>query len=173
MAAKPAALVVGATGVLRPAVLDLVGGGTEVIGLARDRGRLAALATACGPGFRPLAVDYTDDAALAGALAEVPAPGFSAALLYCPGAPATAVRLLAERVSGRVVCLLTSSWARPGRRRPAYGVSCVELLLGWAREAAGTRWHTPAEISRAALDVLASGRPGTLGTVRPWRDRPR
>jgi hypothetical protein len=52
----------------------------------------------------------------------------------------------------------------------------VRLLLGWthAGEDGAARWHTPAEISRAALAArgAADGSERILGVLRPWGDRP-
>ena len=43
------------------------------------------------------------------------------------------------------------------------------LVLGWR----GARWHTPAEVSAAALALaLGAGHEATLGAVRPWAARP-
>ena len=46
------------------------------------------------------------------------------------------------------------------------------LQLGWFDEDAGPRWHTPTEVSAAALAVLDDGVGRTLGSVRPWDRRP-
>lgn len=171
-------LVVGATGALRPAVLGLADAGEHVYALARDESRLEALAAQCAGRISPVPVDYQDQSALTKQLHLATRDGrFDAAVLYCPTAPPDAMRQFAAAVDGRVVVLATSEVARP-RDRDEFALAAEgavpnpRLVLGWANDPDGARWHTPEEISAAALDVLASGREQLLGTVRPWHERP-
>jgi hypothetical protein len=179
-------LIVGATRILRPAVEDLR---TKhaVFALARD------VATIAGTdGVRPVAADLTDLEAMQAALRNT--PRFSAALVYAPRAAPGVRELIAQHVDGRLVELLTSQWAAPeDTDRPdaidpdtidpdtidpdaidpaALDSVGVPLLLGWTADSGVPRWHTPSEISAAALEVLVHGRPAVLGTVRPWHTRP-
>ena len=77
-----------------------------------------------------------------------------------------------------MVCLLTSAAARPVRDEPFDLASvevpegCRRLVLGWAEDEGAARWHSPEEISAAALDVLFTGHGRVLGVVRPWDRRP-
>lgn len=162
-------LVVGATRILRPALDELRAGGDRVYGLARGAAALGKL-----DGVQPVAADVTSVSSVRAALREL--PRFDAALVYAPAAAAGVLQRFAMQTDGPLVELFTSRWADPANRftgdpaaLPSVG---VQLLLGWTSDGASTRWHTPAEISRAALDVLASGRPAVLGAVRPWAARP-
>jgi NAD(P)-dependent dehydrogenase (short-subunit alcohol dehydrogenase family) len=161
-------LVVGATGALRPAALALAARGEHVFALARPGHRLTDLANSAAQ-IEPVAVDFTDLASLPRTLPD----RYDGALLYCPTAPAEAIRLFADRAA-RVVHMLTSSAADPAvagcepdlTALPAAG---IRVLLGWRPD---RTWHTPDEISSAALTAWDDGRDRLLGTVRPWTDRP-
>lgn len=162
-------LVVGATRILRPALHELRARGDVVFGLARGAAALQEV-----DGARPVVADLTSVASVRAALREL--PRFDAALVYAPRAAAGVLPLFAAQTDGPLVEIFTSRWADPSDGRdgdpatlPSVG---VPLLLGWTSDGSATRWHTPVEISRAALDVLASGRPAVLGTVRPWTARP-
>lgn len=192
-------LVVGATGTLLPAVRAATARGDTVTALARTATALRDLERRTGGRARPLPRDYGAPGlgeALARASAESP---FTGALLYCPLATASTVSTLAGAVPpGRpVVLVLTSAHAAPGpaetlegdgmaqeavpwnparlpsTARPTPG--CRLLVLGWRVAADGAPWHTPEEISEAALRVLDAdpARDAVLGRVRPWSSRPR
>jgi hypothetical protein len=137
-----------------------------VYALARGAAALPA-----HPELVPVVADLTDLAPVRRALAG--APRLHAAVVYAPFADPAVPALLAGAVDGRLVELFTSRWADPqlgAAELPSVG---IPLLLGWATDPSGrTRWHTAAEISAAALDVLASGQPAQLGAVRPWHERP-
>ncbi|MFD7987021.1 hypothetical protein ACFV4M_27085 [Kitasatospora indigofera] len=189
-------LVVGATGVLRPAAAELARRGHRVSALARRPGPLARLARewgGAGGAARARARGRGRPGAGGAAAAPPPRPGppapglpellaaarhaagpFTGALLYCPDAPAEAVAGLLRAVGtgGPAVLLLTSAWAAPGAGQPPFPAA-RRLLLGWAAGPGGPRWHTPAEISAGAL-ARFEGPPGDglLGVVRPWAERP-
>jgi hypothetical protein len=115
----------------------------------------------------PIAVDWADVGAVRAALAPFT---FDQALLYCPTAPVRAVAAMRAAVTGRVVHLLTSAAVTPPSTiedLPDDG--SVHVVLGWT---ADRRWHTPDELSAAALDALRTGADAVLGKVRPWSDRP-
>ncbi|WP_143167918.1 Rossmann-fold NAD(P)-binding domain-containing protein [Jatrophihabitans endophyticus] len=151
----------GATGALRPAVAALRAGGAEVHALARH----VDLA-----GVVPVAVDWHDTAAVRVALEG---RELDEALVYAPTAPAASVAALVAAVSGRVVRLLPSAALRPPATLADLAApDAVRVVLGWARGAGGSRWHTPAEISAAALGALRDGHDTVLGAVRPWSHRP-
>jgi hypothetical protein len=157
----PATLVIGATGILRPAAAELVARGGHVVGVSRTGGEVGGVVS--------VAVDATDAAALAAALADL---RWDDALVYAPAVSVASLSHVRARTPRRTVLVRTS-----GAADPAHGVLIVPrdtLQLGWTEAATdeGARWHTPDEVSRAALEVLASGEAATLGTVRPWSDRP-
>lgn len=152
-------LVVGATGILGPAADALADRGDTVVGLSRRGG---------GPaGSRSISVDAKDAAALAAALAEV---AWDDAVVYGRAVTGATLAFLRDATPGRLVFVRTSASADPALGELT--VSRDTLQLGWTGRGADARWHTPAEVSAAALDVLADGEPRTLSTVRPWSDRP-
>lgn len=215
-------LVVGGTGILRPAVDALLAAGREVTVLGRSPERLAALP----PAVTGVVGDLGHPDALAAALAAA-AGGrpdrFTAGVAYLPAVtdlarsgpadrtglidrdrPAeptglAALRVLRGAVDGPLVAVLTSAVAAPPaaddpaavlgalvRRLVEAGTPAQDLrllVLGWAvptpapstpSEPPGpVRWHTPAEVSAAALAVLGDPAPARLGVLRPWADRPR
>ncbi|MGE6737182.1 hypothetical protein, partial [Streptomyces sp. NPDC059900] len=137
----------------------------------------------------PLAADVTADgfcADLRAAAAHAPLTG---AVVYAPAVPpGTVARLVRPVVAGPLVLLVTSEWAAPGRpgtdagpwtpnALPAEarsGAAGRLLVLGWHGEGRTARWHTPQEISAAALALLdaPAGRDTALGALRPWSARP-
>ena len=88
---------------------------------------------------------------------------------------------LAARVSGRLIYVLTSEWGaldadtaeRDTWAPVGAGGLTQRLTLGWTHEPDGARWHTPEEVSRAALAALERGASETTrGTLRPWSEYP-
>jgi hypothetical protein len=178
-------LVVGGTRILRPAVGVLAAGGQEVSVVARTAADLALLELepAVQGRVHGLPVDHGDAGALAAALDRaIAARGpFAAALVYMPSAPPAAWQAVAARTDGgRRIAILTSAHGAPGsttatrRAAAAADAGTGVLLLGWAVEDGVPRWHTPEEISGAALQMLpVSGlAEAVLGTVEPWSERP-
>ncbi len=163
----PHVLVIGGTGILSPAVRVLVDRGSRVSVVSRSGHGVPAGADA-------VVADVTEVAALAAALdlAIGERGPLGLALAYQPFAPAGAWTVLASRVCGPLVALLTSGHAAP-RDAPApplpegiaQGAEVWHLLLGWCPPEAGlpARWHTPREISAAALDVAGTA----LSTASP------
>ncbi|MFF2486049.1 hypothetical protein ACFVSU_06595 [Microbacterium sp. NPDC058062] len=147
-------LVIGSTGILAPAAFALFERGDRVLGVSR------------GGAEGSIAVDARDAGALSNALE---AADWDDAVAYGPAVSDASLRFVRAATTGRCVLVRTSSAADP-----ALGILIVPrdtLQLGWTAESE-PRWHTPDEVSAAALDVLADGEPRTLGTVRPWSDRP-
>ncbi len=108
-------------------------------------------------------------------------PTVDAALVYRPTVVAAALHLLARRVRLRGVLVLTSAAADPAlvgadfdlrALPPAPAPAWRRLILGWVQDGSVARWHTPEEISAAAVRVLDSGFEEMLGAVRPWHRRP-
>ena len=181
--AAPAGVVlgIGATGILRPAVASLLARDAPVVAVARDATALAAVAGATGANVTVRAVDARDAAALARSLVGLRVNG---AIAYDPAVSADSWTVLARLVEGPVVQVVTSSAADPSRPRhapPPYPFT--RLVLGWTAQG---RWHTPAEVSAAAVAVLTQAElnptrsawahaqnDAVLGRVRPWSERPR
>ncbi|MFE6886868.1 hypothetical protein [Streptomyces sp. NPDC057694] len=183
-------LVVGATRILRPAVTALSERAVSVTAVARSAADLRELADEYPDLVTPLVADVTapDVGAVLRAAAErAPLTG---AVVYAPAVPPGALAdLVGAVVPGPVVVLATSEWAVPtepgtdaGEWTPndlpaqaRSGVAARMLVLGWHEGEQAARWHTPDEISAAALALLDApvDRNAVLGTVRPWSSRPR
>jgi len=154
-------LVVGATGILRPAVGALADRGDDVTGVSRGVAGIP-------DGVRALAVDARDRGALAATLGG---RAWDRAIVYRNVVRAETLPEIELRVEGRLVLIRTSGAADPSKGEPDERPNVLQL--GWAADGAGgTRWHTPDEISAAAIAVLDDGEFRMLGVVRPWRDRP-
>ena len=175
-------LVIGATGILRPACLDLVGAGRPVLAIARDGQRLGDLRRAAGPLLAHKSADCRVLASIRVALTGAEGLGpLSGALVYCPAAPAHLLDVVTRVTRGPVVWLMTSAGAAAqgsNAQRPASdGESharapggVVTVKLGWATELDGSpRWHTPREVSTIALEALHQNMDRTLGTWDPGR----
>jgi hypothetical protein len=161
-------LVVGGTGILRPAAVALAAAGAAVSVVSRRAGAADVRADLAQPGSLGVAL---------GAERR-----FDAALAYAPWATADNLAELAARVDGVLVHVLVSAWAAPGvraRERDTWaragGRRTVWLTLGWVPGADGeVRWHTPEEVSAGGLAALGGGRAEQhLGQLRPWAARPR
>lgn len=147
-------LVVGSSGILRPAVEALRADGVEVVAVSQTG--------ADGS----IAVDARDRDALETALEG---RSWCRAVVYRPAVSAESLAFVRAATSERCVVVLTSDAADPALGDVV--VPADTLLLGWDASGAA-RWHRPAEVSEAALAVLADGAPRILGSVRPWGGRP-
>uniref|UniRef100_A0AAU2VKA4 Uncharacterized protein n=1 Tax=Streptomyces sp. NBC_00008 TaxID=2903610 RepID=A0AAU2VKA4_9ACTN len=187
-------LVVGATRILRPAVTALAARGCAVTAVARSEDGLRRLVAETPGRVGPLVADVTTPGFGDVLHRATERSGLTGAVVYAPSGTPAAIEALTRDlvVSGPVVLLLTSEWAAPeafagqaGQPAPwtpdsLPASSCPardrrRLVLGWHRDAGGARWHTPQEISAAALDLLdaPAEQDSVLGTVRPWEERPR
>ena len=181
----PCALIIGATGILAPAVDTLTSRGWSVLAVARSEQRLRSLRS-----NRPLTYGAVHTLA-----ADAEHPSFlrllerrlrssdltlSATALYAPVTAVAVATALTKIVDGPIVEVLTSGIATPAfegdrwsiDRLGGSGPTNVRLVLGWRREFGTTRWHTPEEISAAVVATLADPRDRLLGTVTPWSERP-
>ncbi|HEX4812264.1 MAG TPA: hypothetical protein VFV66_05875 [Nonomuraea sp.] len=180
----PHVLVIGGTGILAPAVETLAERGTVVSVVSRSAARVAALrdglAAAAGARVNGVIADVTGPPALAAALDEAAGTcgPIGLALVYQPFAPPEAWDTLVPRVNDLLVAVLVSAYAAedapsPPLRDGRHGRLLVRyLLLGWHRDADGVRWHTPEEVSAAAVGVADRRFSAVLGAVRPWTERP-
>lgn len=163
-------VVVGASGILAPLGLLLRSRGLRTVGISRgDR-------SAEGAWDERVALDTQDVAAVTGWVARRPGD-VAAVVAYSPAVAPPCWPLLAG-LAEHVVVVATTGWAasaaptEPWSDLPAVAV----VQLGWARTADGSRWHTPDEVSAAVAGVLAGARMSRtvlVGSIRPWRARPR
>jgi NAD(P)-dependent dehydrogenase (short-subunit alcohol dehydrogenase family) len=174
---------------LRGACLELAKYGYVVSVVARRHAGLSALAAEARAGggiINPLPADYRDEPMYAARLRSARAAlgSYSLALCWIDSSAPTAVVLTAEMVAHRSGCrffhVLGSDAADPLREiGPDEDVAAVEgilyrrILLGFVREAEGSRWLTHAEISRGIIKAIDDDLPETtIGTLRPWTSRP-
>ncbi|MBE3001703.1 hypothetical protein IDM40_23835 [Nocardiopsis sp. HNM0947] len=174
-------LVVGGTGMLRPAVHDLLDSGARVVLVARRPERAAAGAPDRGR-LVPVAADWKDPQRLGEAVREaVVGRPVTEALLWVhtphdEGVHRTLDPLLSPDAT--VVQLWGSAGADPRNSRPLpdqYSPprSYRSVVLGFADTARGTRWLTDREISDGALRALRDTAPEQIvGRVEPWSDHP-
>lgn len=149
-------LVIGGTGILAPAARALAEAGATTT--AGARGRRAA----------PTGVELLVMDGRVGFDAD--GRRWDQAIVYLPAVTAQTLTLVREAVSSRLVEVRPSAAADPARGD--FALEADVLQLGWAEEGGERRWHSPDEVSAAALQVLADGDGRVLGLVRPWGDRP-
>lgn len=174
-------LVVGGTGMLRPAVHELLGTGARVICVARRPERATSGAPDSGE-LVPVPVNWADPQRLADAVARATeGRPLTEALLWVHTPYDEGVHeVLDPLLSGNatVVQLWGSSGVDPRHSRPrptryAPPRSYRSVVLGFADTGTRTRWLTNREISDAALRGLRDSRPEQIaGRVEPWSDRP-
>lgn len=174
-------LVVGGTGMLRPAVHDLLHAGARVVLVAR-RPERAEIGAADLERLVPVAADWTDPERLGDAVREsVDGRPITEALLwmhtpYDEGVHRVLDPLLSAEAT--VVQLWGSAGVDPRHSRPLpeqHGSprSYRSVVLGFADTSHGTRWLTDREVSDGALRGLRDTTPEQIvGRVEPWSDRP-
>lgn len=174
-------LVVGGSGMLRPAVHDLLDEGARVVVVARRPERAAS-----GTDRDGLLVPVTADWAEPRQLAErvVKARGdqpFAEAILWVhsPYGDGLHPELGSLLTDDAVVVHLWGSAGRDPREGPEVPDAYVQprryrrVVLGFADGSSGTRWLTDDEISGGAVHALTDPAPVQIvGRVEPWSDRP-
>jgi hypothetical protein len=177
--------VIGATGILRPALVTLAAGGHRVLAVARGAERLAGLAPSsptAAARIKTLAHDARD-ASFPSALAAALDAGdlvLDAALVYGPATSPSVVGTLSAMWPVPVVEILTSAVAAPDGTGHDWSLEDLprvpgrrhRVVLGWEPSDDGSRWHTPEEVSAAALTALQRHGDRLLGVVAPWSERP-
>jgi hypothetical protein len=177
-----AVLVVGATGILRPAVERLLHDSRPVLAVARNQDELELLRVPGGPEtLTTLAYDAKRDQFVDALTEQMRVGGvtLSDALIYRPATTADVVQRVTPLVTGMTLELLPSAYAKP-TGEDAWTVDDLptaydrhaRLVLGWKRIDGVSTWHTAEEISAAALRQLAQPSDRVLGVVSPWADRP-
>ncbi len=185
------ALVVGGTGMLRDATLQLAERFATVTVIARRRNglrKLAADAAHLPASVHALALDYRDSGALRDALMDAQARFGPLALAVCwihstaPDGPQVVASCagLAQADGGRCDFLhvVGSASADPSRdaddqRIEMAGVRYRQVILGFVLEGGGSRWLTNGEISKGVIAAVDSGDARSIvGVVRPWERKP-
>lgn len=165
-------LVVGGTGMLLGLVRELLAAGDEVWTLARHAPDMTH------PRLHPLMVNYRDSDALRRVL--TPLAPFDRAVVWIHSTAPEAPFVVAGAVRGPFFHVLGSAAADPSRpddgrrtRFAAQGTDHREIVLGFVREGARSRWLTDAEISAGVWEAVRGDlRRAVVGTVTPWEARP-
>lgn len=174
-------LVVGGTGMLRPAVHDLLADGAHVVVVAR-RPERAATGTSADDRLTPVVADWTDPLGWRDAV-RVALNGrvVYEALIWAHTPYDQAIhRNLAEVLAPTavIVQLWGSANSDPRLSRP-WPAECRpprdyrRVVLGFADGPAGTRWLTDREISNGAFNALREPTAEqVVGRVEPWTEHP-
>jgi nucleoside-diphosphate-sugar epimerase len=174
-------LVVGGSGMLRPAVHRLLEERSRVVVVAR-RPERAASGTARDERLIPVAADWAKPRQLVDRVVEARGhEPFGEAILWVhsPSGDALHPELHATLVDDAVVVHLWGSARRDPLRGPGVRDAYApprryrRVVLGFADGPGGTRWLTDEEISAGAVRALADPDPVQIvGRVEPWSDRP-
>lgn len=159
------AVVVGASGILAPLGALLREPGVMTVGVSRG-GRLGE-----GDWDRRVALDATDPVAVR-RLRDDLGPGYRL-VGYAPALVPASWAVLAGAAAAQLL-VVTSGWPAEDDDW-ALDPACALLRLGWTGPAGASRWHTPAEVARAAARLVGRG-PGStesLGRTAPAADKPR
>lgn len=177
-------LIVGGTGMLRPATRQLIADGHEVVVVARHPERAVA-GTEAAAGLHLVSADWQRPAELVDRIAEKVGDLLpDRAILWVHDPPGQRLHDQLGRVltpDATVVRLLGSATHDPARGSaeveppPVYAPprDYRTVVLGFEGEGVATRWLTDEEISGGALAALSDPRPTrTVGRTEPWSDRP-
>lgn len=175
-------IVVGGSGMLRAATLELADDADVVTVIARNSDRLSAVvrqAAARGGRIDPISVDYRDTDALVGALEDQTASYGRFGLAVCwihgkaPGAATVVAKFLAEPPAspGRYFHVLSHTAADPDvsqrHRERVVGAAphttYRQVVLG--RAEGGSRWLSHAEISAGVLEAITVDKDRIVGVL--------
>jgi hypothetical protein len=173
--------MVGGTGMLRRVSRTLALKHTVAV-VSRGGERMEAL-RAKAPAIIPVAVDWRRTRDLERALWKVVdrLGAFALCVAWIHSDAPKAPEAVAQFVQGRYYHVLGSEAADPSdpdpERRARFqameDLTYHEVILGFVRQGAGSRWLTEDEITRGVLTAIAWAKPRTVvGTVRPWGARP-
>lgn len=164
-------VVIGGTGILAPLGALLAQPGARRIAVSRCR------SPRHGEWDEFVCCDTTDPTSVTTLIGGLGEPTYDL-IGYLPALTPETWTLLCGNAIRRVL-IATSTYADPSNAgaltpwlEPGEVTTCT---LGWrACRRDDSRWHTPDEIAAAALGALAAppGARRTLGTLRPWSDRP-
>lgn len=167
--------------------------GRTVTVIARRPRRLTRLMDSCGEAahaIRPLPLDYHDYAALRQTLTERQEADGPFDLVVCwmhataAEGPLVVARAIGyQRVADSCLFLHVIASARDSPESEARrwatelehqaGISYRQVILGFQRDGARTRWLRDEEISAGVEQAIESGSPRQIiGIVAPWEERP-
>lgn len=175
------ALVIGGTGMLRPAVHQLINCGMTVLLVSRRPGRAAPYKDGLGE-FIPVEADWGKPEALVDSvLTATDGCSVSHVIVWVHSPYRTAVIRALEQViapDAVVINVWGSANQDPREVRLAEtselpGIDTRDVLLGYIRAAGASRWLTHAEISEGVLSTLnRTEHIHTVGQIEPWDQHP-
>ncbi|MBV1933510.1 MAG: hypothetical protein KUG59_02390 [Parvibaculaceae bacterium] len=177
-------LMIGATGMLAPALIHALPRSTHMLSLARHAAQFSPPAPACKDIYHGYDVDYESIQQVEQLLSTH--GSFDTALTWIRPKALPLRDLVAQHIkeAGHLVEVMGSAASRPGaladQRRTAMEafpkVRYSQIILGFVPQSAtipNSRWLTHAEISTAACRILDVPAPRTIvGDVEPWDGRP-
>lgn len=174
-------LVIGGTGMLRPAVHQLLKRGMRVLLVSRRPRR--AVPHQEGPGeLIPITAEWQKPEALVDAvLMAIDGHPVTHVIVWVHSPYRTAIISELDRAvdANTVVVNVWGSASQDPREVRAAEMGTLagrdtrDLVLGYAREAGASRWLTHAEISDGVLHVLNGTEPvHIVGQIDPWDQRP-
>lgn len=178
--ATPLSLVIGGTGMLRPAVHTLIERGHDVAVIARRPERGAPAAGTAGR-FLPITGNWREPSSLAdGIRATVQDRRARTVIVWVhdPHRFAVMESIEAEVAADATVLHVWGSAGQDPRRLvprldPVDRRSVRHVVLGYVPLGAGARWLTDVEISTAVLRALDTDERITVaGRIEPWHRRP-
>jgi hypothetical protein len=183
-------LVIGGTGMLREATIELARRSRLLTAVSHSRTALRDLGQALSGApceRRLLSLDWHDAvdfiASLKRHVEVAGAPSLAVAWLHEPAlGPAVANAISLPGVRCAFFQVFGSDAADPARGpntlrealEPRGDLDYHEVILGFRRMEGGSRWLTHAEISAGVLEAVRLREPShTVGVVTPWSDRPK
>ncbi len=181
------ALIIGGSGMLRGAALDLTNRYRTVSVVGRNLGRLLELKK-LNPRINPIKIDYTNSAAFIDSIKKSATEHGQITLAVCwihdtaPDAPLLlASHLNSYGIKADYYHVLSSTYARPEAGasdiRRAFErlphIDYRQVILGFIVERRSSRWLSNNEISSGVSRSIGSqDRLITIGTTEPWEMRP-
>lgn len=189
---KKHVLVVGGTGMLKKAVLELASQNNMVSVIARDKNRLQLLKEENPNLINPIRVNYGETAGFAQSVQQAVSQfgAISTAIIwmhqyYAGTANHSFIELMKLLNTGNTPCRIyhikadaqrePADWTTPGLEIIQSNPNLLyrEILLGYIQEEPYNRWLTDPEIHAGLMKAIETDEPRTIvGTITPWDDRP-
>lgn len=176
-------LIIGGTGMLRGLAGPLASQGEHVALLGRSAGSLVP-PSLIGPQVAGFSANWCVPGEVARAAREAERWGgpISSVIAWVHQDGEKACGEVAELLEPKARCTWWDLWGSgagaPGcvpspRVQPRDGLELRSIILGWVREASGSRWLSHPEIVTGVLQAIQSDhRRSIVGTLRPWSERP-
>lgn len=170
-------LIIGGTGMLSGAALQLVGAGHLVSVIGRSKEKFDLLQAQAGSPIYPLLGDYREEGVYGLVQQAIAERGpFDEIISWCPES-----RVL-ERIAALNAKAETCTVLQVKGSRRYFGdeavilppnCRCREVFLGYVIEGNKSRWLTHEEISQGVIGALAKGESRSIiGQIEPYGKRP-